>query len=81
MTMRLLIPLLTDNSVFTHPGAKRAWVETKKYCCPVLALYPPIGILERTEDVVVFQIGECFNVLNFKPPNLAERVELVQYLQ
>jgi hypothetical protein len=56
-----LFPLLTEDSVFPHPGSKSADVETKEYRCPVFSLDSPTGFLEHLQDVVAFQHGEGWN--------------------
>jgi len=68
------------DAVFPYPGAKSAGVDTKESRCPVFSLDAPTGFLEHLEDVVMFQLGEGFDVLPFQFLCLPERIEAVQYL-
>src|SRR6185369_11823504 len=73
--------LLTADAVFLHPGAKSAGIETEEQRCPVLAINAPTGFQEHLEDVVVFHIGEGFDVRPCKLLCLPGRIEPVQHLE
>ena len=76
----LYLGLLPADAVFVHSGAKGAGVETKEYCRPVCSINSPTGFLEHPEDVVVFQLGQGFDLLPSRFLCFSERIEPLRYL-
>lgn len=75
------IPLLPDDAVFPHPGAKGAGIEAKEYCSAFFPLDSPTDLLEYIEDVILFEQGESLDLTTCLFFCLPERIEAVQYLQ
>jgi len=45
---------------FSHSGAQCAAVESKDFCSPVFAAYLPMGLLKYPNNMVVFNLFQCF---------------------
>src|SRR6185369_3334107 len=73
--------LLTVDAVFLHPGAKGAGVETKDQSCSVFTINAPTGFQEHLQDIVMFHLGEDFDVIPFTHLYLHGRIEPVQHLK
>ena len=76
-----LFPLLTSDAVFPHPGAKSAGVETKEYRRSVFPFDAPAGFLKHLKDMVLFQIGDGFDILPYQFSCLPDRLEPVHNLE
>ena len=76
----MITTLRPDDPVFADSGAKSTGVKAQEERCPVFSLNAPLGFQEYLEDVVLFQIGEGFDLRPEQFRTFTERFKPVQYL-
>ena len=67
--------------MFLHPEAKRAGIEVKEQGCSVFPLDSPAGFPEDLENMVMFNLGEGFDLLPCRFSGFLDGVETVHNLE